>query len=117
MSERLPTYPPDRFKNARDEALHRMAHIGWANMTSGRLEAPTGVFSVICNSPAELIEVVGALEDEPIPEFDKRDLLGNWMVVENADGYVRTALYSDQVELIRVYRMMQQQFADWEAQS
>lgn len=116
MSELLPSHPPERYESARDQALHRMTEIGWSNRTDGRLEAPTGIFSVVCNSPAELREVMGALEGEDLPAFNDFDLLGNWMVVENQEGYVRTALYSDQVELVRVFKLMQQQFAEWEAQ-
>lgn len=106
---------------ARNEALHLLCANEWANESDGDVEAPTGYFWRITIEQRELAEVLGVLEGFDVPNLDPDELVGEFIVREDSQGFVHVADYSTD-EPVRAFgdrsrvafRSLQRKYADWE---
>lgn len=107
-----------KFDSARDEALYVMSVNGWANQSSGNVEAPTGYFSLICNSRAELPEILDAFETEfaSIDGFAPDSLIGNFIMEESEIGFVYVTEFPSEYLAGLHYTRQDETYAEWEAQ-
>jgi hypothetical protein len=110
-------YFATRFASPRDEVLGDMEASGWANASSGDVASPSGFFSRITNSEAELIEIHNAFE-ETIAEmsrygFTPEQLLGNFLVVTSNEGFVAVTEYRRASDLEHDFEQLEADFDDW----
>lgn len=104
-----------KFGNARERVLYQMSVDGWANESSGEVEATTGYFAKIVVEPAELPEVVDAFEEEIADAgmTDTQELIGNWLLLENALGQIAVRAYEGREELDHDYRILSEAYGAW----
>jgi len=97
----------------RDEVLLHMADHGWSNSRDGRVEAPTGHFSRISNTPAELDELQRVLADVlEARQLPVEKILGHWLLVDFGVE-IEVTEFADQAALTRAYTDKQDEFAHW----
>lgn len=110
-----------KYDCARDEVLDAMVTEGWANQSDGNVEAPTGHFAMVCNSEAELDEVVHAF-DEVItsldlgPLRDDSQLVGNYIVRTNNQGFVSVEEFETPSLCESAYAELQSAFYEWDSE-
>lgn len=84
-----------KYASPRDEALHLLCTLEWANESTGNVEAPTGYVWRITITEAELSEITGVLEGEPVePGVDPASLVGAWLITEDSQGFVTATDWS-----------------------
>jgi hypothetical protein len=114
-----------KFSSARDSILSYMAEGGWANESTGNVEAPTGWFAKISNDPADVhipnTEITSLLSDwfEQNPEVTdsedlRKELVGHFMVRENEQGFVTVIPYGTKSELDRDFEILSAEFNEWD---
>mgnify|MGYP001791810815 CR=1 FL=1 len=112
------TYIGHKYSSARDEVLHAMSVQGWANRSDGNVEAPTGFFAIISNSPAELAEVVAAFDEEiegtEDSDFSTSELVGHFVLVEDSQGFVGVYDYSTELGARVFYDELEDTFSKWD---
>jgi len=101
---------PPKYASPRDEALHIMCRDGWANASSGHVESPTGYFSRVSNSVDEMAEIMSAFEEF---DYDHINVVGNFFVVENAQGAVAVSEFETAEDLHAVYEALEQLYQRW----
>ncbi len=107
-----------KYSSVRDELLHDLSVSGWANASSGDVASPTGHFSRISNSEAELPEVVGTF-DEDLHTLGRDNfgcLVGHFMVIESSEGFVTVVSYRTEQALMTDYAQLEAVYSAWEAQ-
>jgi hypothetical protein len=104
-----------KFNSDRDELLYVMTLEGWANESSGNVESPTGYFARISNGPRDIAEIRDAFPEETRPVSDS-EITGHFLLQENDLGFVSVSEYDSEAELIRVFRMLEETYADWDSE-
>jgi len=99
----------------RDQLLHAMARQDWANESNGNVEAPTGWFCRISNSPEELPEVFGAFPEQitEFAKFDLRELVGHFLLVENDQGQIFVTEYDSEDEVKAEFDYLSDVYTMW----
>lgn len=107
--------PRGKYGNHIDETLYVMSLEGWANESSGDVEAPTGWFARISINEQELPEVVLAfMEDIQNIGLDTPSaLLGHWLLRENSIGFVDAEEYDTEDELKAAYDELDGRYGEW----
>lgn len=111
-------YFATKYACPRDEVLGEMQDNGWANASSGNVEAPSGYFSRISNSEAELPEIYQAFEST-IEEmgtygFTAEALLGHFLLITDSQGFVNVAQFESEAHLIHDYETLERMYDEWE---
>lgn len=121
MSEQAPQqqehYHATKYTTPRNEVLGEMAVDGWANASSGDVESATGHFSRITNTEAELDEITAAFS-EIIAEmsrfgFVREDLIGNFLVVTDNEGFVDVRDFASPKELEEAFELLDTIYSQW----
>jgi hypothetical protein len=115
MESDLPYEGLGKFADPLDEVLYGISVDGWANASSGSVEAPTGFFARISNTPEELQEVTEAFDQE-IERVGLREtarLVGHFLLREDDQGFVTVQSYETQAELIEEYEVLDELYGDW----
>lgn len=87
---------PGKYDSKRDEALHRLSLEGWANKSSGDVEAPSGFYARISVDASELEALHDVLSsDFEVGDLDLNDLIGHFLVIEDNQGFVTVEQYTD----------------------
>ncbi len=107
-----------KFRNTRDAVLYQMTLEGWASQSSGDTQAPTGWFACIMNDPGDLASIrdaFGNFLDQA--HFNRSDhlqqLLGNFLMREDQQGFVAVETYNTEVELKQVYDELDSAYGVW----
>jgi hypothetical protein len=114
-----------KFSSARDSILSYLTSVGWANDSSGSVEAPTGWFAKISNDPADVhmpnTEITSILGDwfEENPEVVdspelRKELEGHFMVRENEQGSVSVISYDKKWELDKDFEVLSAEYNEWD---
>lgn len=117
--------PLGKYSSARDDLLHYMCTNGWANDSDGNVEAPTGYFWEISNTAEDVSVNNGEfnslikewLEDNPEVTDSgilRAELVGNFIVTENDQGFISVYRCSDELELNVRMLSLAQDFFEWE---
>lgn len=105
-----------RQTNTRIARLFRdIVTAGWANLTDGEVEAPTGHFAVVSIEPAERAELVAAVwdTDEDRAEAEKLIYPGDYMVFEDSDGNTELIEYLSLAAAMGVFNQFQRDYNLW----
>jgi hypothetical protein len=88
---------------------------GWANESDGHVESPTGHFARISNAPNELSEIRQAFSDvtDAYGMPSDEDITGHFLVMTDSQGFIHITRYHAESDLIRRYRQLEDQYADW----
>ena len=108
-----------KYDSSRDEVLHSMALQGWSNKSDGDVECPTGYFSLICNSTGELEQILGPFSGEIASAelTDTNELIGNFLVIEDSQGFVHVWEYATVLAAQAEYRELENEYVNWSAGS
>ena len=112
-----------KYHSDRDNILHFLCTSGWANTSTGDVEAPTGYFYQISNTPADVqlanTEITSVIEDQ-LAAYDIEDteefrssLVGHYLIVENSQGFVGVTQYGDVDSLLRDYHTLAVAYDEW----
>jgi hypothetical protein len=104
-----------RFSSPRDQVLYEMSSNGWSNSTSGDVRCITGWFAKLANTEPELQEVVEAFEEEIAAAGlgSTAELLGHFLVMEDALGNVTVHEAPDAAQLEHTYQVFEEAYAPW----
>jgi hypothetical protein len=103
-----------RYASPRDEALHFMAAEGWANESGGNIDAPSGWFAFVSNSPEELAELADAFEEDlAVLGVTPEQVLGHFLLHEAADDRFTVEEFPTERHAHAAYMILQQVFDDW----
>jgi hypothetical protein len=99
----------------RDRVLYAMSLAGWANVSNGESLSPHAWFAVIKNSDAELSEILDAFEGEVETAglSSHSELIGNFMVIEDATGLAAVIEYPSPAEVDRAYAERSRAYSAW----
>ena len=88
---------------------------GWANRSDGNVEAPTGHFAMVSNSPDELLELRQAFEDvtDVYGDVSDADLTGHFIVITDSAGFISITRYPSAVSAASEFVTLQNRFAAW----
>lgn len=113
MSESLPQLPEQsRFDSPRDEVLYRMGQEEWAAKSSGDVQTLPGWFCWLSNQPEDLSLIASAFSDTiATAELqDMQELVGNFVVHEDAGGAVRVSSFDSSDRAQRMFESLQEVF-------
>lgn len=92
-------------------AFRQIVTAGWANLSDGNVEAPTGHFALVHIEPAEMRELMEAVfEDEPEPVTIYP---GSYLVLEDSDGNTELLEYYVLDGALEAYNRNMREFALW----
>jgi hypothetical protein len=74
-----------KFDSRRDELLYTMSVDGWAIASDGNVEAPTGWFAYMTNTPAEIAEIKQAFPD--FSDVPDAEIVGSFYLSEDSNGF------------------------------
>lgn len=117
-----------KYSSARDSILSFLCVDGWANESTGNVEAPTGFFSRISNEPADVqqenTEFTSIMEQwlEQNPEVTdspelRSELVGHYIVQSMDSGFVYVYKYETEREMLGAYNDMEREYFLWDGQS
>jgi hypothetical protein len=86
---------------------------GWANLSDGNVEAPTGAFSLVHIEPTELDELMLAVFDGA--DLPVRLYPGSYFVHEDSDGNTTVTEYITLNRALEAYNSLVREFAWWDA--
>jgi hypothetical protein len=97
---------------------------GWANESDGHVESPTGHFARISNSESEVFGWPGGIKDSfadvisayGMTDEQLREAVGYFLVMTDSQGFIHITRYHAESDLIRRYRQLEDQYADWEGE-
>lgn len=95
------------------KAFDALVNAGWANLSDGDAEAPTGHFALVHIVPAELAEIKDVLE--ACEENDVTIYPGSYIVEVDSDGNKTLIEYLTLDNALVVYNNAQREFAIWNA--
>lgn len=81
MSEHAPFHEVE-VESQRNEALLYLCHAGWANRSSGSLDAFNGKFWAVSNQENEVAQILDVLDGSELPLDSPARLVGHFMVFE-----------------------------------
>jgi hypothetical protein len=112
------THRGSTVKTALEAVLQAMVTGGWANESGGTVDAPTGHYARVSVSADEVGSVVDAFEDvlAVYPLDSLTQLIGEWLVQEDDQGFVTVTAYDNPIALTRDYLAMDDAFALWDEQ-
>ena len=90
-------------------AMARIVTGGWANLSDGNVESPTGHFAVITIEPAERAELLAAFEGE----LEASPYPGSYLLVEDSDGNKTVTEYLTHTSAMGEFARLQQSYTDW----
>lgn len=105
-------------RTAIEALFDAMVNDGWANESSGNIEAPTGHFARISNSDNELAEVLQAFEDvtDDYGMPAREDIVGHFLVITDSLGFIHISRYGSEAALIADYRALEAEYNNWESE-
>jgi len=114
-------YVGHKYGSARDEVLDAMAAEGWANMSSGNVESPTGWFALVVNRPAEVTEIMDAFGDDDLrhrcgawsDDEIRAELTGAFIVLTDSNGLVDVAEYETPGAAGNAYKGLEDAYGAW----
>jgi hypothetical protein len=120
-------HPLGKYSSARDDILHYLCTMDWANESSGNSEAPSGYFWRISNEEFDVQgsnhEFGSVMEDwfqnnpEVIDSPELRQELVGWFIVQGVDsGMVYVYQYDNEAEMLEAYAALEETYADWDDQ-
>lgn len=108
---------PGRYASTRDEILDTMAREMWAEKSTGDCQSPVGWFALIINPPESLPEVHDAFrEDIAREECDPQTLVGNFLLIEDDQGFVSVRVYEHADNARKAYDELAAEFDAWESE-
>lgn len=116
MSEGEPPQHKGKFDSDIDAALYELSLHGWANESSGNVEAPTGWFGRVSISREELPEIAEAFEEEFRREgfTELAGLIGHFLVREDSVGFVYVDEFDGEDEAKEEYERLDREYSEWE---
>lgn len=104
-----------KFDSPRDERLHYLTLEGWGNQSDGNVECPVGWFCLITIDNTELPEIKDAFRDNPYLQGDDvwAELIGNFIVRENNQGFVTVESYDAVSDAKANYRWLLSKANEW----
>ena len=116
-----------KFSSARDDILSFLCLSDWAEESTGNVEAPTGYFSRISNTPEEVSMENGEFNSimEEWLDFNQEvtdseelrsELAGHFIVQSMDSGFVYVYKYDSEKEMLSAYDELEKQYVEWEEQ-
>ena len=102
-----------KFSSKRDELLWIMSVEGWANESSGNTESPSNWFARFNIYQNELSEIRSAFDAEGFKEVTDSDLVGNFLVVEDSQGFVYVTKYDTQIQCREAFLELDREYGRW----
>lgn len=90
-------------------AMARIVTGGWANLSDGNVESPTGHFAVITIEPSERAELLDAFEGE----LEASPYPGSYLLVEDSDGNKTVTEYLTHTSAMGEFARLQQSYGEW----
>lgn len=120
-------HPLGKYSSARDDILHYLCTVDWAEESSGNTEAPSGYFWRISNAPGDVnlhnTEFNSVIEEwfkdnpEVTDSSDLRfELVGDFIVQGVDSGMVYVYKYDNKAEMLEAYAALEGTYADWDEQ-
>lgn len=101
-----------KYDSPRDELLHKLTLEGWSEHETGDVEAPSGFVSRL-NIKADDLGSAYLQKTENIEGIKREDLLGNWILTENSDGFVHVQKYDTPEAAIAVIEVAEDTYSEW----
>lgn len=119
MSELLPEPEKGKFDSPRDEVLYAMTLGEWACETSGDVQSPSSWFAWMQNTAEELIDIRRTFAEtiQRARLADLSELVGNFVIVEQNDGFVEVIKFDEKRHAERVYSVLEDIYIAWESGS
>lgn len=92
-------------------AFQQIVTAGWANMSDGEVEAPTGHFAFINIEPAELAELTSAVFDDDASASIIYP--GSYILIEDSHGNATLMEYRLKSKALEVLRHLMREYALW----
>jgi hypothetical protein len=110
-----------KYVSARDSVLDAMVMSEWSNRSDGDVDSPFGYFALVCNSRAEMFEVLAAFADETAAMVEAREtfdaLQGNFVVVTDSQGFVHVAEYPTRNAAEDAFFVLARAYAEWASEA
>lgn len=108
-----------KFSSGRDEVFYTMELDGWANESSGDVEAPTHAFAKLSNSPAEMLEVIEAfaeiINEAMIHHGESLEtMVGHFLLQHDSQGGFHVTEFMRASDLATAYGALERQYASWD---
>jgi hypothetical protein len=102
-------------KTALEALFGAMVAGGWATVSDGDVESPTGHFARVHNATDELGEIRDAFADTIEMYGDPGDdkIVGDFIVIEDSRGFVHITRYDNASDTIDAYDALQDQYGAW----
>ena len=98
-----------KYNSERDKILDWMVTSDWANESNGSVESSTGHFARVCNDESDragLLDAFGADMEDCEPPVAFEQLLGNFIVREDDQGFVTVTEYKTLAECEAAYNAL-----------
>jgi len=94
-------------------AFQQIVTSGWANLSEGDVEAPTGHFALIHIEPNELAELTDAVFSDGDYPGPITDYVGSFLLEEDSYGNATLIEFSDLDAALESYNRLAREFALW----
>jgi hypothetical protein len=97
-----------QYTSQTDQILHSLANAGWADATTGSLEAPTGLIYLLRLTAEDLGEPY-LQKVETLPGVFRKNLLGNFIVTETDKKPVTIQKYENEEDAVNAFNTSRQE--------
>lgn len=115
-----------KYDNEWDDVLHYLCQNGWANESTGNVEAPSGYVWRISNDVNDVSESnteFNSLMEEWFQQNDmvdskdfRRALVGHFIVREDNNGLVFLQSFKTEKEMLEAYDAYELAFSEWDSE-
>ena len=110
-------YFATKYPTALAEVIGTMAAQGWANISSGDVESPSGYFYVMHNPAAEVGEMAEAFSTEMAElGVTAEDITGDFVVIEDSQGFVTVESFDSAWLADRRFAELADMYLVWETE-
>lgn len=106
-----------KYDSDRDAVLNMLTVSGWANQSTGDVEAPTGFVALVIVHPVELSEIEEAfsadVENEIEEGFSWDSIIGNFLLSENSQGFVTVTEFPTCHDAKKEYERISRAYGEW----
>lgn len=109
---------PGKYNSPRDAILDLIVNDGMADEQDGHEQASTGHFarlSIHASEIQDLVQMHGeAMVQEGLTDTELHTLVGHFIIRTDEQGFVQVAKFDTKEELMKRYRLLEQQYLRWD---
>lgn len=124
MAENNGLYGIGKYDSRRDEILHALCLADWSNDSFGDVQAPTGyvwritntkedIFGTLWDRNSEFDSLMEALEFHHLKVAELSELVGNFIVIEDNNGFVYVRSFDTEAAMMQEYNYRELQYSEW----